>query len=185
MSLPSPAIGLFASLTGQWVLSRSITNSHPSGIDGFVKGQAVFEARPPSSDDASAEYLYSEKGTFKIATNGAEMGVRRFWIWRLGRSNTGISKSPIVTIHFVKADNETEDYLYNELLFNEDGGDSKDGRMMSAYAEHPCGKDFYKSTYRISMTTASVVTKMEVIHEVKGPGKDYTSQTMYTQECEG
>lgn len=88
-----------------------------------------------------------------------------------------------ISIHFVKMDGETEDYLYNELDFQEHEGNSQ--KKMIARAEHPCADDFYKSVYTMYILGSKrfEVEKFEVEHQVKGPAKDYISHTWYTRQA--
>lgn len=173
-----PSSRLFETLSGEWHLRREITNFHRDGFAGVVSGTATFLPRPPTSEDAMSEYLYIESGTFKT-TSGLEMQMSRRWIWRLRFRETSPAADPksIVSIHFVKADGETEDYLYNELGFSD-----READKMVANAEHPCGEDFYESTYEMIFNgeKARTLEKFEVIHKVHGPAKDYISKTWYT-----
>jgi tRNA A64-2'-O-ribosylphosphate transferase len=178
---------LFHSLVGTWNMYRKITNFHSQGFAGDVTGTALFQERAPSASGADSEYLYIESGTFKT-TSGAEFQASRRWIWRLSdnsvdsEGNGPVSTPQIVSIHFVKLDGVTEDYLYNELEFNRDSIEEEEN-MMVARADHPCGEDFYKSVYKMSLASLGdvEVRKFEVEHQVKGPSKDYTSTTWYTR----
>jgi tRNA A64-2'-O-ribosylphosphate transferase len=178
-SIPNSTVRLFDSLAGEWQFDRKITNFHRDGFAGIVLGTAVFQPRMSKSPDILSEYLYLEKGSFKT-TSGLEMRVSRRWIWQLSHRktpSTSETQSCIISIYFVKADGETEDYLYNELGFEE----REDGRM-AAYAEHPCGEDFYKSTYEMGTDEkeGQKLVSFDVVHEVKGPSKDYVSRTRYS-----
>ncbi|KAF2430395.1 hypothetical protein EJ08DRAFT_633866 [Tothia fuscella] len=173
--------GPFSSLSGEWRFNREITNFHHEGFAGLVSGTASFGARSCPTNDLLPEFLYIENGVFKTTTS-LEMNATRRWIWRLSETKSS-SETPghertIVQIYFVKADGESEDYLYNELEFK-----GKSGKALVAYAEHPCGDDFYKSTYTMFLTGEGVrvVERFEIVHEVKGPSKDYISKTLYSR----
>jgi hypothetical protein len=127
-----------------------------------------------------SEYLYIESGIFKT-TSGLEMHMSRRWIWRISFATTPPDSTKhkyMVRIFFVKSDGETEDYLYNELGFEQ-----RNECKMVAYAEHPCGDDFYKSTYEMTFRGENerLLEKFEVVHEVQGPAKDYISKTYHSR----
>jgi tRNA A64-2'-O-ribosylphosphate transferase len=189
--LPSMSVSaLFHSLAGSWDMRRKITNFHKEGFAGDLNGTALFKIRTPSSDDTEAELLNIENGTFKTTT-GLEFQASRRWIWRLHpidqstkNEKTGTPKQ-VISIHFVKLDGETEDYLYNELEFEQDTlkhEDEAEGqKVMAARADHPCDNDFYKSVYRMKLAESEelVIERFVVEHQVEGPSKDYVSTTWY------
>lgn len=180
----SPAETIFKYLKGKWTLHRTIQNHLPTGgLAGTVTGTATFTSRSPTADNAEGEYLYHEEGVFN-AGPGINLTVNRRWIWRLSLSSTaaedgdGSEKSNrsmrrSMSIHFVKPDGETEDYLYNKLPFLQ-----RDGDAWVVEAEHPCGRDFYVSRYTFYLVN-NVLKEWNVRHEVKGPVKDYVSSTVH------
>jgi tRNA A64-2'-O-ribosylphosphate transferase len=184
----SPAEVIFLALEGHWTLDRSIVNFRNDGLAGTVTGTATFFARTPTSEYTQSEYLYREEGTFDAGV-GIQMNVNRRWIWRLAKPTTvGVSEDPDISIHFVKADGETEDYLYNRLPLpreeatDDNADDSASGTMvLSVDAEHPCGQDFYVSSYKFWLRGGVRLEKWEVEHKVKGPAKDYISRTTHTR----
>ncbi|QDS70274.1 hypothetical protein FKW77_007762 [Venturia effusa] len=169
----SYTLALFEWLRGEWAINREITNFRDDGLAGTVTGFAKLDKRDPTSSDATAEYLYVENGRF-TTTTGMILETSRRWIWRYHGS--GEAETPI-SVHFVKADGETEDYVYNMLAFPLKIDDFDVAEGLKARAEHPCGEDFYVSTYDFNMA----VGKFEVQHEVKGPSKNYISHTTYTK----
>lgn len=154
-------------------MKRDIANFREDGLAGTVRGSAKFERRDPTSSDTAAEYLYVENGKF-TTTTGSALQATRHWIWRY--HNSAAAEAPI-SVHFVKVDGETEDYVYNMLTFppKERLQSANGGLVLKARAEHPCGEDLYVSTYDFNMATG----KFEVQHEVKGPSKNYISRTTY------
>lgn len=166
---------LFESLNGEWVMERGIANFRDDGLAGTVTGSAKFEKRDPTASDTAAEYLYVENGNF-TTTNGMVLQATRRWVWRYHDSDG--TEAPI-SVHFVKADDKTEDYVYNMLTFPPTrGAERANGDLvLKARAEHPCGEDFYVSTYEFNMAMGI----FEVQHEVKGPSKNYISRTTYTK----
>jgi tRNA A64-2'-O-ribosylphosphate transferase len=144
----------------------------------------MFFPRSPTSDDTQLEYLYREEGVFN-AGPGMQMTVNRRWIWRLSEP-AAEDEDASISIHFVKADGETEDYLYNRLALplnepaGEHGSGDTDTKVLAVAAEHPCGQDFYISSYRFYLKEGAL-EKWDVRHEVKGPAKDYISTTTHTR----
>jgi hypothetical protein len=183
---------LFHSLAGAWDMRRKITNFHREGFAGDLNGTATFQTRTPTSDDTEAELLNIEDGMFKTTT-GFEFKASRRWIWRLHPINHDTKNGEtaharqVISIHFVKLDGETEDYLYNELEFQHDTlkhEDEAEGqKVMTARADHPCDDDFYKSVYRMKLADSEEleIEKFVVEHQVEGPSKDYVSTTWYTR----
>lgn len=166
---------LFSQLSGTWQMQRKITNFLQPEFAGDIQGSAAFQPRSPTSEEAQSEYLYSEAGVFDT-TLGAKMDVRRRWIWR-------VSQEGSVSIHFVKADGESEDYLYHVLAFNDAPSEKWKDAILTARADHPCEADFYKSFYEFHVK-AGQLDKIVVKHEVKGPAKDYISETWYIRSPE-
>lgn len=164
--------GTFSQLSGEWNMHRKITNFLQTEFAGNISGSATFQPRTPTSDEAKLEYLYSESGVFETAL-GAKMDVRRRWIWRL-------SGHGAISIHFVKADEESEDYLYHVLAIQESSCDDGGNEVLKACADHLCEADFYKSFYEF-YTPAKRLSNFIVKHEVKGPAKDYISETRYSR----
>lgn len=172
---------LFQSLAGEWTMDRDIVNFRNDGLAGTVMGLATFESRDQTSADTAAELLYIETGSF-TTTIGMVLQATRRWIWKY---HNAVSTEAPISVHFVKADGETEDYVYNMLTFppKDEIESGSGGCVLKARAEHPCGEDFYVSTYEFYLEEGSSmrVSKFEVQHEVKGPSKDYISSTVYTK----
>jgi tRNA A64-2'-O-ribosylphosphate transferase len=167
--------GLFSQLSGTWQMQRKITNFLQPEFAGAIYGSAAFQPRSPTSEEAQLEYLYSEAGVFNT-TLGVKMDVRRRWIWR-------VSQRGSISVHFVKADSESEDYLYHVLAFDAPSSETWKDAILTARADHPCEADFYKSFYEFHVK-AGQLDKIVVKHEVKGPAKDYISKTRYTRSTE-
>jgi hypothetical protein len=178
------AMDTFRALEGRWILERNIVNFRNDGLAGTVSGAATFFPRSPTSEDALLEYLYREEGIFH-AGQGIQMTINRGWIWRLAKPRRA-NEQPSISIHFVKADGETEDYLYNriqvlpEVPVNGQEGKDDGVRILTAAAEHPCCKDFYVSSYRYCVRNGRL-EQWDVEHQVKGPAKDYISRTNHTR----
>jgi tRNA A64-2'-O-ribosylphosphate transferase len=173
---------IFRALEGAWTLERTITNFHTEGIAGTVKGTVMFNAREPTSELGQSEYLYQEQGIFKTE-QGNQMSVNRNWIWRLIKPTTTTDTStPTIHIYFAKPDGVTEDYEYNSLGVprEEKLSGFEDITLSIARAEHPCGRDFYESTYSFYLAHGEMA-RFEVMHKVKGPAKDYVSRSLHTR----
>lgn len=79
------------------------------------------------------------------------------------------------------ANNNVEiDYLFHELVFGEsegDGGVIADGRW-KAVGDHLCIKDNYSARYEFEVG-AGEVGRWVLRYDVKGPAKDYVSETRF------
>ncbi|KIW09399.1 uncharacterized protein PV09_00293 [Verruconis gallopava] len=170
----SPAKRIFKDLEGQWTLDRDIISFRDDSLGGKVTGTAIFLARTATAEDAELEYLYREEGNFTAIT-GVEMTINRRWIWRLSR-RASEEEIPCVSIHFVKADGETEDYLYNRLALTAEQIGCATTKVLSADAHHACGRDLYVSSYEFRLRNGRLES-WNAKHEVKGPAKDYVSTT--------
>ena len=194
---------IFLALEGTWILDREIVNHRGDGLAGKVEGRITFTPRTPTDGLGltSGEYMYHEEGVFH-AGPGIQMTVNRRWVWRLerpsgtkhvgdaGEEERGEKQQEGVnmSIHFVKADAETVDYLYNRLPLpiraptTPMEGNGEETNAVVVEAEHPCGKDFYVSRYTFYLKGGGEeLEKWVVRHEVKGPAKDYVSTSVHTR----
>ena len=172
----TPLATLFVSLDGEWHMRRVIKSFLAAGLDGDVNGQAVFQSRQPTNPAVIAEYLYVETGTF-LTSVGTSMIVSRRWIWQLSAK----AGEDSISVHFVKADDETEDYMYHVLDFKEKRSTD---RSLQAHGDHFCQPDTYTTTYSFELDdrgAQSAPDTFSVKHVVKGPSKDYVSTTVYSR----
>ena len=101
---------------------------------------------------------------------GLAFPAERKYIYRFNPDDEKIS------VWFVKDNNGEDDidYLYHELEF-----EPKDGRWI-ARADHLCEQDMYWAFYDFRLdASTTAIEKWGLRHEVKGPSKDYTSDTAY------
>jgi hypothetical protein len=99
-------------------------------------------------------YDYEEQGSLTLDT-GTTHDVARRYSYRLIDNE----------IHVYYADGVDSGKLFHVL-------DAADERV--AQAEHLCGQDLYKSKYEFDLPYG-----FKIIHEVKGPKKDYLSETTF------
>lgn len=189
------ARNIFSQLLGNWSINRVLNSTLPGFPSGTFSGTAEFRPRlptfsvtsdhqitPHTSDLGSlgrdvTEYLYTESGSF--TTNNQTFQTTRRYIYKFDSETGGIS------VWFVKQDGETVDYFFHELDFArkpevgsvlEDGVDAEGG--WKAAAEHLCEEDMYWPAYRFVYRQAQM-GNFWVRYKVKGPRKDYVSETVY------
>jgi tRNA A64-2'-O-ribosylphosphate transferase len=178
-----------------WTFTRTLTSKLPSHPSGEVRGTATFEAITASGASTPA-LVYAEEGTF-TTTTGASFTARRKYIYRLlstpsdpaGRRTSIASIQPTDKHIAVYFDNtETADATAD--LFVEMGPLQKDADGVSWSAEnraqHLCGEDLYTAQWRFSSGMLEEGHRAdgdlwwEVRYDVKGPKKDYVSETGYS-----
>lgn len=176
------ARAVFRALQGHWAMHRTIESALPSFPSGVVDGVASFHPRAPTLDESGQEfdleYLYVESGTLTLS-NGASMTVRKRYVYRYSEANDELSA------WFVKPNNDLEvDYRFHNFCFVPPEEAQNSGACI-ARADHLCVKDMYWTEYRLPMKGISL-HDFETKHTVKGPHKDYVSNTKYTRptRCE-
>lgn len=172
---PFLTTGTFHALSGSWTINRTLTSYHSALPSGTFTGSAIFAARTPTSrvKNVDAEYLYSETGVFKTNT-GLEMHAGRKYIYRL---QTGTEE---ISVWFVGDDGESAAGLGWRL-----GSDQLDdhGKMVMK-GGHLCGEDQYDARYEFQRETdqqESSIERFRLIYQVKGPRKNYLSETWFTR----
>ncbi|KAB2573559.1 tRNA A64-2'-O-ribosylphosphate transferase [Lasiodiplodia theobromae] len=187
----TPLSKTFASLTtttaNPWTLARTLTSHLPPSSGGTPSGSfagtATFAPRAPTAPGYAAECLYAEEGVLRTET-GLEVAARRRYVWRYregrmekkeaGKEEEGEQEEGI-SIWFVKEDGESVDYLFLDMEFQ--GGEGG-GKKLRAKGRHPCGRDMYDAEFVFG---GGGEQGMVVTYVVKGPKKDYISETRYTR----
>jgi hypothetical protein len=165
----------FRALHGDWKIHRRIESAVSTFPSGKLEGTASFHPRLPTSDRSrkvfDLEYLYIETGTFTTST-GHIMTASRRYVYRYSEAEDTLS------IWFVKPESPLEvDYLFHDLTFVKPEEARKAGACI-AKADHLCVDNMYWTEYRLPMNGIAL-RKFEITHTVKGPGKDYVTQTTY------
>ena len=176
MATKTPVSVIFESLKGSWRLKRSLNSVLPGFPSGIFEGAASFTSRKPSAHGIAGELLYAEQGELKT-DNGLTLKANRKYIYRYNADDDKISA------WFVKEDtkmndgNEEVDYLFHDLEMQQSG----DGWV--GKGDHLCNMDMYWALYDFRSTkSANARGAMDVFgvrYKVKGPEKDYTSDTAY------
>lgn len=175
MSIKSPVAVIFESLKGVWRLKRALNSALPGFPSGVFEGTASFTPRKPGAESVAAELLYAERGELKTE-NGFTLRANRKYIYRYDADLDKISA------WFVKEDskqnegNEEIDYLFHDLEIEqlEDGWVGK--------GDHLCNMDMYWAYYDFRPAKAATEGNMDIFgirYKVKGPDKDYNSDTAY------
>ena len=171
----------FRALQGRWTLNRKITSNGDNLPSGQFVGEATFSPRAPTHEgveDSSfdGEHLYAETGTFTPDAGGT-MTASRHYVYRYREVEDTLS------VWFVKpSDLFTVDYLYHSVVFKNvevtDPGTA--GQTATAEAEHLCDKDLYSTEYTFVFRGVAL-DQWTTVHRVKGPAKDYVSESVYTR----
>jgi hypothetical protein len=179
MSGRKPIAEIFKNLKGSWTLKRSLNSALPGFPSGIFEGTASFTPRKPTAHSAKAELLYSEKGELKT-DNGLTLTANRKYVYRYNAEEDKISA------WFVKEETkhldgkEQVDYLFHDLEI-EHGKNGWAGK-----GEHLCNLDMYWAYYefRLPEDEDDDMDVFGVRYKVKGPEKDYTSDTAYQRVVE-
>ncbi|EKG15951.1 Initiator tRNA phosphoribosyl transferase [Macrophomina phaseolina MS6] len=182
---PTPLARTFSSLSTAtpsrpWTLTRTLASALSTMPSGTYTGTATFVPRAPSAPGYDAEYLYAEEGTFRTE-GGLEFAARRRYVWRYRGGKTqeeGADKGEGITMWFVKEDGESVDYLFLDMEFDASEEEREGEGILRAKGWHPCGEDVYDARFVFGGDGGQ---GMRVTYVVKGPRKDYVSDTRYTR----
>ncbi|KAH7073102.1 hypothetical protein BKA63DRAFT_416767 [Paraphoma chrysanthemicola] len=161
------AAAIFRGLQGAWNLQRTIS-AHSGG--GEFEGTAHFHPRSPTDSSYSAEYLYTEQGTFKMVC-GDKFPAHRAYVYRYDETTDKISA------WFADTDGKTTTTLFNTWDIRQPrGNDDEEGWIAEGY--HWCTPDSYtnKCSFRFRGAT---IQNFDITYTVSGPRKDYTHDSMY------
>ncbi|KAF2157076.1 hypothetical protein K461DRAFT_289426 [Myriangium duriaei CBS 260.36] len=167
--MQAPLRTIFHGLEGTWQLRRSLNSKLLGFPSGTFTGTATFS---PSDAFNKSSYLYHEIGTL-TTDQGFQLTANRKYIYCYSPEDAKLSA------WFVKdVDGKDDvDYLYHELEFH-----FEHDRWI-AKADHLCENDMYWAFYDFRLDAAGDSLLMWGLkHQVKGPEKDYSSDTVYTRE---
>ncbi|KAI5244947.1 hypothetical protein E4T43_03528 [Aureobasidium subglaciale] len=160
-----PLETIFKSFAGTWKLCRSLTSALPGFPSGTFTGTATFK---PHNAFGASSLLYHEAGEL-VTEQGYKLLANRKYIYRFSPDDEKIS------IWFVKEPapdgGEEVDYLFHELEF------SLLEQRWIAKGDHLCEKDMYWAFYDFRMEDS--MKKWGLRYKVKGPQKDYLSDSAY------
>ena len=176
MAVKSPVAAIFENLKGSWRLKRSINSVLPGFPSGIFEGTAILTPRIPTTHTIAGELLYAEQGELQTE-NGFTLKANRKYIYRYDADEDKIS-SWFVKEETKQNDGKEEvDYLFHDLEIDR-GENGWAGR-----GEHLCELDMYWAYYEFRVPQVAEEGKgMDVFgvrFKVKGPQKDYTSDTAY------
>lgn len=167
MESKPPLEAIFKSLEGSWKMHRRLTSELPAFPSGTFTGTATFT---PNTAFNNSSYLYHETGEL-VTDTGYTLRANRKYIYRFSPDDEKISawfvKEPAVE------GEEEVDYPFHELEF-----DVVDNRWI-AKGDHMCNTDMYWAFYDFRMTDQAALNKWGLRYKVKGPQKDYLSDTAY------
>ncbi|KAK8206639.1 hypothetical protein M8818_004473 [Zalaria obscura] len=168
-----PLKGIFDSLEGSWKLHRRLTSALPAFPSGTLTGSATFT---PHAAFNGSSYLYHETGELKT-DQGHVLKAKRKYIYRYSAEDDKISAWFVKEPH--TEGQEDVDYLFHELEF-----EKSEGRWI-AKGDHLCDMDMYWAMYDFRIGKEMGEDGMQVWglrYKVKGPQKDYMSDTAYERQ---
>jgi len=182
LATTAPLSTIFDSLAGTWTLHRRLTSQLPGYPCGKFTGTASFTPHPALAETGSS-YLYHETGELQT-DSGLVLRANQKYIYHHDTANDKVA------IWFVKprddeanrpgtaADDEA-DYLYMEL---EMGLDATLGGW-TGRGDHLCEMDFYQGFFDWRVVQAGdEMRRFGIQYKVKGPHKDYLSETAYVKQ---
>ncbi|CAK4034742.1 Hypothetical predicted protein [Lecanosticta acicola] len=173
----TPTAIIFERLQGTWRLRRSLNSALPDFPSGTFDGTATFTPRKPTTHTAAGELVYSEQGELKMQ-NGLVLKANRKYVYRYDADEDKIAAWFIKEDTKAKHGHEEVDYLFHDLEMASAGDSAWIGQ-----GEHLCELDMYWAYYEFRIPkVVEEGQKMDVFgvrYKVKGPKKDYTSDTAY------
>jgi len=180
-SATAPLSTIFNSLSGTWTLHRRLTSQLPGYPCGKFTGTATFTSHPALAETGSS-YLYHETGELQT-DSGLVLRANQKYIYHHDTTNEKLA------IWFVKprddeanrpgTDDDEADYLYMEL---EMGLDATLGGW-TGRGDHLCEMDFYQGFFDWRVVRAGdEMRRFGIQYKVKGPQKDYLSETAYVKQ---
>jgi hypothetical protein len=161
----------FRGLQGNWKIKRRLMSKVADFPTGTFTGSASFYPRNPTDSKYDFEYLYVENGTLNT-DKGFTMEAHRRYAYRY------IEETDTLSVWFVKQDGKTIDYLYHDVIFQPPATENEGKIHWNAKADHLCVDDFYDTAYGFDFNGVAI-ENIQIKHSVKGPRKDYTSDTIY------
>lgn len=177
MAAKTPIAAIFESLAGSWRLRRSLNSILAGFPTGTFEGTATFRPRKPTAHTTAGELLYSEQGELKM-DNGVTLKANRKYVYRYSSDEDKINAWFVKEVTKQEDGKEEVDYLFHDLEI------SPSGTGWSARGEHLCSLDMYWAYYefrlpKIGEEGDEMMNVFGVKYKVKGPQKDYTSDTAY------
>lgn len=183
---------------GTWNFTRTLRSALPTHPSGTVTGTATFT---PFALDGQAQ-LYSEEGEF-VTDNGLRFTARRKYVYHLNAPGSATEDADGADDDEQQRSQEKEGKYISILFFYEDAANAADsGKTFVEMGEvsqssegvwearnreqHLCGQDWYAASWKFG---AGMIDGHKedgdmwwvVRYDVKGPQKDYVSETRYTR----
>lgn len=179
---------------GTWKFMRTLRSALPTHPSGTVTGTATFT---PFALDGQAQ-LYFEEGEF-ITDTGLRFTARRKYVYHLKTSDQSTEEDSEAQVQSQKHISVL--FFYEDAANAADSGKtfvemgdvtrSSEGVWEARNLEqHLCGEDWYAASWKFGAGTVGEKDEgssedkdiwWEVRYDVKGPQKDYVSETKYTR----
>lgn len=185
----TPTAAIFEGLQGSWRLKRNLNSALAGFPSGIFEGTATFSPRNPSAHTVAAELLYSEQGELKT-DNGFTLKANRKYIYRYNAVEDKISAWFVKESTKQDDGKEEVDYLFHDIETEQPRSGVPAKATTVGRGEHLCDKDMYWAYYEFRMprVVEEGVGGMDVFgvrYLVKGPSKEYTSDTAYERTFGG
>ncbi|OAG09208.1 uncharacterized protein CC84DRAFT_1136658 [Paraphaeosphaeria sporulosa] len=181
------AASLFTALhaSSPWTFTRTLTSALPTHPSGTVTGTATFTPLPSSRP----ALLYAEEGEF-TTTTGMTFTTRMKYVYVLrGELDERLERVPEaewIAVHFwaEKAGDEEADAdgvggLFVEMALQEGAEVAGEVARIRNREQHLCGRDLYAAIWEVPVG-GDGVGWWKVRYDVKGPKKEYVSETRYS-----
>lgn len=141
-----------------WVFER-VVSGNP--CEGTVQGRAQFLFSHPH------ELLYQEQGKLTLNSQ-TSLDTHQNYLYRYDED------SDLLSVHFIDANHRTA-ALFHTLQFQPNASSLS---AWLANGEHVCGQDHYFVSYLFTVNRDNLL-RWQITYRVKGPVKDYRSQTLF------
>lgn len=151
---------IFNRLEGPWAFKRTVISQCHTLPSGKVKGSVTFKR-------VNENLLhYQEEGTL-VTREGKRFNIKRKYAYRFMPELLCIKKCFL--------ENNSEERLFYTLDFS----CNQTSKSCQAEGMHQCLQDNYHALYRF-LGEAGDFNAFELLYEVRGPKKAYTSKTYYS-----
>ena len=164
---------LYQHLVGRtFKFHRTLVSRLDSMPSGTVDGSCTFKALEHS---ITPDLLYAEEGVLRLPSSLTPLTVSQRYIYSFPSNDSHLD------IHFVKRNSQERDYIFLSLAL------TNTADRIESCDTHLCINDLYKASFTFHGLDPHAEEVGEgfgfrIVYDVKGPAKDYTSDTTYSFE---